>query len=494
MSATNSTFSPPPRSNLNWSPPSRTHSNEHSQRLEINFDFFTSYNNFSFIDVHKMFNSTDTSDVDLDLGHKKSSFSMSNDSIGGLKVWCQNVTFTDGAYIGSMYLGDNAHVFIHNRSSFKTLEISNKSSFHLKDCDISCDDPIENSGKLDIDGIVTLVNSTLILSQGSSFSNLGIINLVNTSKIIIPSNSIVNLTNDITSEAINVVNIDEYIMISGTAQTSPNTSINISAPMYINNDAQLIIGTDSVLTVSYVNSLAIISVEPTATLIVKNSLFSIFTNTTTFFSRKLLTTTSNPGTCVFQQSTLTGSGVLDCNVVFSGLIDLLTTPSILDVASITFDVISKVSLDITPYGYDSIISQNNVQLNGELHINFLEGYNPTTETNFTIIYSNYGVISGQFSKYSFFGTELRQSIIYTSDSVILSVAPIQSNYGAFAAGINTNVLIPSVIVGCFGLFVISMIIYKRSQKKRQMNVLRTPDLMYTVSSASFANPLNKMDV
>lgn len=410
-----------------------------------------------------------SSDADFDLGPNKGTFSFPKDSISGLKVGHQNVSFNNGAHIGQLRLDDDADVRISNRSSFDHVKVSKNSTLRCKKCDISCSSVINVDGKFDIEDSVTLSSGTLVMAPGSSFTNSGTIVLTNTSQVVVAQNATISLNNNIRSSS-----TDTSLVIEGTVKISQNSSILVEAPIFVNSSAQLVVQSYSSLTVSDVTTQGAIQVEPYAMLfVIPNSTVLVDTPPSVPASRKLLQV-SNPGTCLFDQAILAGSGLLDCNVIFSGIIDGMQSPSVLEVASLIIDSSSKVLLDAT----NSIISRNNIQIGGELVVDLSGG---ASGLNYTLMYSSYGTVSGTFSKQTFLGTSQQYSVVYTPDSVNLVVSDPSPEQGSSD---NTKIIVPIVVVlGCV-VSVVAIVKVSVYRRNRRMANMRSGDIEH-----AYMNPL-----
>ena len=113
-----------------------------------------------------------------------------------------------------------------------------------------------------------------------------------------------------------------------------------------------------------------------------------------------------PETCILLGTTITSDSVLDCSVIFSGVSISPNETSTVTVNSLFIDPIGVLSMDYN----DVIIARNDVVLGGVLNID-ATGYT----TNFTIIKSENGTISGTFTN----GVVSGFDIVYTYNRVIL---------------------------------------------------------------------------
>lgn len=349
--------------------------------------------------------------------------------------------------------------FEHEHEHVDVLE---NSTLYLRDSYCS---EIEVHGKVDIDGSAFLSGGSIIMAPGSSFSNSGTLVLKNTSKVIISRHATVILNNNVMSES-----DDTSVIVQGTLQIDQNKTISITAPIFLNSTAQLFVDSYSVLSVMNVTSNGDVQINTDATLVVNpNSTFimnHIMNNTT---RRKLLQTV-DPGTCVFNQAVLSGSGLIDCNVVFSGVIS-----GALEVESLTIDSLSQT---ITS-PMSMIVARNNIKVDGELVVDLTD----TQPGNFTVLYSDYGVISGTFSKVTFMGSDKPYSIEYTQNSVNV-VTESSRRVGAVNAGppALVNMVVPVVGVVFVLVGVASVIIRRR--RMRDPIPKPEPDVEY-----GYVNPL-----
>jgi hypothetical protein len=406
--------------------------------------------------------------IDIDFGNQSSTFYIKGKSFGNITVNNQNISFSDETHIEHLEMKPDSKVYIHNRTSFKSLNISKHSELHLRDCDISSDEPIHVNGTIDISGTVSLINTTLVLLQGSSFTNTGTISLGNSSQIVVSSGTVFDLTNNITSTG-----SDFGLIINGTVQAS---TIVIDTPIFMNTGSLIII--DTLLTVHDVLSLASMQVDTNATLLVQNSKF-ILNNSQMIARRRKLLQVNQPGNCVFHKTTLTGNGVLDCNVIFNS--GYLITPSLLTVESLYIDSTSILTMDTD----DVIISVNDVTLGGVLTVD-LSGFT----SNFTLIKSEIGRVIGTFSSVFFIGSQTTHEIVYTSNSVdVYSVPSVQLEQTAGTPEPEPDnkikIIAPIVVCGC--LAVLALVAFKMHRKKL---VRKDPVLLPTDKMYSCINPLN----
>jgi hypothetical protein len=382
--------------------------------------------------------------VDIDFDNHKSTFSIKGMSFGTININNQNISFLDESRIEHLELRLNSTVYINKHTSFKSLDISDRSELHLKDCDISSDDPINVNGTLDISGIVKLINTTVLLSRGSSFTNTGTISLGKSSRVVIERSAVVELINNITSTG------HEFgLVVNGNAHTS--VDISIDTPILLNIESNFIV--NSFTRVRNVTSYGSIKVNNNSTLFVSDSTFFYDSTRPIIAPARRLQQSSQPGVCVFQNSVLTGNGVLDCNVIFSGDIMAPNNPSVLIVESLYIDSISSVTMDTN----DIIISKNDITLGGFLILD-LSKYT----SSFTILKSEKGNITGRFRN-------TVPNVIYTINSVYVTVDKQSEQVRQDDTGI---IIIP--VVACVGLLIIISGIFIYRYKSKPIVVSNPP--------------------
>jgi hypothetical protein len=121
-------------------------------------------------------------------------------------------------------------------------------------------------------------------------------------------------------------------------------------------------------------------------------------------------TIPQPDICIIHNTIIEGDSVLNCSVIFSVVSISPNETSTVTVNSLFIDPTGMLSMDYN----DVIIAKNDVVLGGLLNIN-VTGY----PTNFTIIKSENGTITGRFIP--------GYNIVYTKDRVILNTDPGSSN-------------------------------------------------------------------
>jgi len=307
-------------------------------------------------------------------------------------------------HINKLTLEDDSHVYIRNKSSFKSIDISKNSYLNLLDCEITCSSAILN-GTLETSGKVSIVDSTFIFEPGSSLSNNGTIVLDNSTFIIDTSILLTDETSIISLGP-------SSIIVYGTIETDGN--VTISAPIILNNTASMILNPNSTVMVVDVILLGTIKVLSLSTLVVTGTF--ILDTTTLPMRRKLLQLTSDTGSCIFNNAVLSGTGILDCNVIFSS--DIIVS-GVINIKSLLIHPSSSLVINLE---HDvSIISQDDITIGGELQVVFI----PIKSVNFTILYTQYGTISGTFSNiiFSSLPVQFKQTVLYTDNSVILIITP-----------------------------------------------------------------------
>jgi hypothetical protein len=346
-----------------------------------------------------------------------------------------------------------------------TRDVARNSTLHFRDEEVSSD--IDVYGNIDIEGSMILSCGSITMTPGSSFSNSGVLILKNNSKVVVTRNTVFNLNNNIISKS-----NDTSVVIDGQLNINPNTTIEVTAPIFVNYSAQLVVDSFASLTVSDVVYQGDLQINPNATLIVSPNSTVLVDSVTSRRKRRLLQQVSTPGTCLFNQAILTGSGLLDCNVVFSGVIDGSQYPSVLEVSSLSID-----SLSTTIMSYSNmIVSKNDIKIDGELVVD-LTGV--SSSANFTILFSDYGTISGTFSKQTIIGTNKPYSVVYTPNSVEVVTAPSTISFGPPI--LRTNVIVPIIVCSILATFLVFAVIrFKRQQQQP----------VYDVEYA-YVNPLMK---
>jgi hypothetical protein len=161
------------------------------------------------------------------------------------------------------------------------------------------------------------------------------------------------------------------------------------------------------------------------------------------------TVPEKPGICIFHESTINDNSVFDCSVIFSSVSLSPNATSVVTVDSLYIDPLGTLSMDKN----DVIVSKNYVVLGGFLNID-LTGYT----TNFTIIKSENGTITGNFTNEipGFY-------IIYKPNSVTL----------ARSSSLNIIVLAVSVSLCSIVIILGALALLKKSQIANK-DPLKTP--------------------
>ena len=355
------------------------------------------------------------------------------------------------------------HEHEHEREHWNTTR-------YFRDEELSSD--IDAHGEIDIEGSMILSCGSLTMSPGSSFSNSGVLILKNNSKVVFARDTVFSLNNNIITNSVNT-----SVVIGGQLNINPNTTVEITAPIFVNYSAQLIVDSFASLTVSDVTYQGDLQINPGATLFVSPNSTVVVDSVVSRRKRRLLQQISTPGTCLFNQAVLSGSGLLNCNVVFSGVIDGSQYPSVLEVESLVIDSLSTVIMSYS----NMIVSKNNIKLGGELIVD-LTGV--SSSTNFTIMYSDYGTISGSFSKQTFIGTNKPYSVVYTPNSVDVAVMTtgMAPSISIVPPILKVNVIVPIVVCSILATFLVFAVIRYRKQQQQPP--------VYDVEYA-YVNPLMK---
>ena len=407
----------------------------------------------SYFDPHHMdVNMTDTSDMDLDLGHNRSHYSFSYNVLNSLTVGPQNINFLEKVHINKLTLGDESHVYIHNKSSFGRIDISKNSYLNLHDCEITSS-AININGTLETSGYVSIIDSTIIFGPGSSLINNGTIVLDNSTFIIDTSILLTDETSIISSG-------DSSIIVYGTIEIYG--AVNISTPIILNNIANMIVNSNSTVILNDISLLGYIQVLTLSTLLINGNF--IIDNILSA-RRKLLQLNSDPsGSCIFNNAVLSGAGILDCNIVFT----------------------STISLSIgSEHEYVSFSSQDDITIGGELQIEFK--FIPTKSLNFTILYTQYGTISGTFSSVIFSGPD--QTILYTDNAVIIKVIPQLILQIVPQPPHSSSIVIAVSTISLFCLVVGLIYMRRRNIQKQQLKKQQELIFISTDEYSSCINPL-----
>jgi len=378
--------------------------------------------------------------------NKSDSFSFKCEKCGNVNIWGQNISFVDEARVDDMYIGPHSHVYITNQTSFHKLDVDHDARLHLKQCTIRSDLPMNISGNIDISGDVSISGTTLLFSPLSTLTNNGTLVLVNNSHLVVSEGTTLNLMNNITSDE------TSSVLGNGTLQTVTDVFVNSSVSV-----SQIVVAS-STLTVTNIYTQGTINVYQNASLVVQDALV-LYTQNSIQRRRNLLQV--GPGACVIQS--LSGSGILNCQVV---VYNSIQTDGTISVASLKVYPSTVISIS----AYDQIISNGVIELHGTVIIDLSGVLGPT---NFTIVS---GPIVGQFDQHVFTGTSSQPTLVYGADSVSVQVpsSPSKTSY--------VTIILPSVIGAFCALTLIMYIAYRKNHHKK---VLITRD----VRTQGYINPL-----